>query len=162
MRAISYPPFIVFFDTIALILFVLILNQTAGASFVLPSADDGYRVFKNAELLYKKDGLMYYEDGSPYNIQRAGFITLITCTKHKSCRMLAQSKRADSIYVLVPDYLYAEGAKLVMTAINQGCSGLNVYIALNGQIDRNVTYEKNVCLQNVNGVANWLKQSTTN
>lgn len=157
MRSISYPPFIVFFDTIAVILFVLILNQTAGAEFVLPKSNGSKEIFRNAELVYKRVDKLYYENGSVFQAEKYDSIYLAPCDAYFACRRLASWKGASDVYVVVPDDVYSEGAKLVMTTINHGCSGLRVFISRDGSVDRKKTYAENPCMGNVPGVDRWLK-----
>ena len=156
MRSISYPPFIVFFDTLAVILFVLILNQSAETTFILPETDNSGYIFDHAKLIYKSNDRYYFEDGNLFQPEKGESILSIPCEEHLACQTLALKKSVHDVFVLIPDNIYSDGAKLALTAINNGCSGFKVFISRSGLIDKKKTFVENPCMKNAPGADSWI------
>ncbi len=61
MNRISYPPFIVFFDSLAVFLFLLMMNQNESITTELPKDE----LFFGAEIVVKKNGDFFYANKIP-------------------------------------------------------------------------------------------------
>lgn len=161
MRAISYPPFIVFFDTVAVFLFLLILNQSAGAEFVLPPSGNGERIFEGAQIVYRRDNNFFFEeDGKRVPIEEMDAMYFVPCKEFAACRRVSTRYTNTGVYVFIPEGLHAAGAKFAMVAVNNGCSSIQIYIAETGEIDRERTYQKNACVQKIANIEHWVKSTT--
>lgn len=157
MKVPAYPPFIVFFDTIAIFLFVLILNQSSGFEFVLPEEGGNSKLFLGARMVYEKDGNYWFDDtNTRFPVEDVDVYTMVNCDVNLSCQNARHRRRVSRIYILIPESLHSEGGKISMLVSKNGCSSLKLYISMEGTVDRRKTYAFNPCLKNINGVDKWV------
>lgn len=158
IRSVSYPPFIVFFDTIAVFLFLLVLNQDRRLEIEIPQN----RLFYGAEIIYKKDSNYYNISGglfipSQLNMDAA---YLLDCKQQLECRE-AKIKHGNNValYILLPKPIYREIAELTVAAFGtKACAGLKYTINESGVLDYTEIQKNNPCLNKLSGFNKRVKQ----
>lgn len=149
MKMVSYPPFIVFFDTIAVILFLLIMNQDQRVTIELPEN----KLFTGAEIIYKKNSHYFRLSGGEYKPKKKedNFIYFLECKpRFFECR---ESKKNNiESFILLPDIVYNDIAKLTLLAFGTKiCTSVKYVITEMGQIDYHRLQKDNPCLNKLTG-----------
>jgi len=158
MRVPAYPPFIVFFDTIAIFLFVLILNQSSGFEFVLPKKSTHPYIFSGARIVYEKNGNLWFDDsGQRFVAEDIDVYSMVDCDHQPLCATARRNRGTSKVHVLIPESLHSEGGKISMVVSKLGCSSLKVHISPRGTVDREATFASNACMKKINGVENWVR-----
>jgi hypothetical protein len=155
MRTSSYPPFVVFFDTVAILLFILILNQNKGISFKIPEE----QLFQGARLVYLVDDeLRYVDSGTQVDTFTPDVLYMAPCTAQFECVAAGRSLESKDIKILFPDALTSEISKITTLAIKSGCSGFTPVVAEVGSLDREATLRENPCMSTIPGLEIWLNR----
>lgn len=150
----SYPPFVVFFDTVAILLFILILNQSKGVDFILPED----RLFQGARLIYFVDGEWHFVDTKEaVDTTAVDVIYMSPCEKQLECIAVSNGMKSSSINIIFPDHLTTEISRISTLAIKFGCSGFVSIIGKNGTVDREATFKRNSCMKTIPGVSAWVR-----
>lgn len=151
MRIVSYPPFIVFFDTIAVILFFLILNQNKTIDIQLIEN----RLFDGAELIYKKHEHYHRLSGEIYERKQfeSEFYYLLECkARILECKNAMHKYKTKDVFILLPDSTYNDISELTFLALEKKvCSKIKYSIAATGRIDYVKLQKDNPCLSKLSG-----------
>lgn len=153
MKINSYPPFIVFFDTVVILLFTLMLNQNKDITFEIPKED----IFHGAQLVFENENQLYYvQNGAVVDTTTSDIFYMAPCKEQKKCIDASKKIPIGSVKILFPDTLTVEISKISTLSIKSGCSGFISIIGNNGKIDRHATFNKNSCMSSISGIDNWL------
>lgn len=148
-RKYSYPPFIVFFDAVAIILFMLLLNQNQGITVDPPERfslrDAEYARFSSGQVLVSTQTLQPIKQDMPIAIPCGGSVLCGGITSESGEMMV------------LPDRVNVELAKVIYWATQNGCKKLNVVLRSSGQVDRVKTAEENSCVKKIAGYEVWIK-----
>ena len=151
MKMVSYPPFIVFFDTIAVILFLLIMNQHQRLIIEIK----GNSLFTDAEIIYKKNNRYLRTSGEEYKPKKGegDFYYFMDCEQRIfECREAFARYKTKDVYILLPEPVYNDIAKLTVLAFGTKiCTGVKYSIAKMGQIDYQQLQKDNPCLHRMPG-----------
>lgn len=152
MKINSYPPFIVFFDTVIILLFILILNQNKDINFKIP--DD--KLFSGAAIVTIVDGAFYsIDERKLIDTKKMDVFFTLPCTTQIEC-VRARETYYKNVYIFFPDKLTVEASKISTLALRSGCSGFIAVVGDNGFIDRKKTREENPCMSSISGIDIWL------
>ena len=150
MKPVSYPPFIVFFDTIAVFLFFLILNQNKQIVIEPPEKS----LFTGAEIIYKQEGHYFRLTGGEYQPSPSDgdFIYFLDCKNRLFECQQAKSEHGNDVYILLPQMVYNDIAKLTVLAFgSQACTNIKYYISVEGGLDYVKIKKRNPCLNKIPG-----------
>jgi hypothetical protein len=164
MKIVSYPPFIVFFDTIAVILFFLILNQNQHITIEITEK----KLFKDALIVYKQDRYYYKTTGEEYirDKEEDDFYYFLDCDKRIfECNAAISKYKTTDVFIVLPDKVYNDISKLTTLAFGKKvCASIKYHIAKTGQIDYLQLQKDNPCLNKLNGfndLVNSFRQNNT-
>ena len=153
MRASSYPPFVVFFDTVAVLLFILILNQSKGVEFRIP-AD---RLFDGGEIVVSEgEELKYFKSGEVVDVDTPEVTYSLPCAQQQECLYALAQHPAKRLFVLLPSKLIGELSLTATMAAKSGCPGFVGIVGINGTLDRQATLTANTCMNSIPGVVRWV------
>ena len=105
--------------------------------------------------MYTRNEKIFFQNDAILDVETHPSVYLIPCNDYPICQQLAAIKDADDVFVLTPSDVYSEGAKLIMKATNEGCSGVKIFVGRNGSIDRSATVDSNLCLEQIKDIRNW-------
>lgn len=149
MKMVSYPPFIVFFDTIAVILFLLIMNQDQRVTIEPPEKN----LFTGADIVYKKNNRYYRLSGGEYKPKKeeGDFVYFLDCKpRFSECR--EAKKYSPESYILLPDIIYNDIAKLTVLVFGtKTCTSVKYSITEAGQLDYRKLQKDNPCINKLPG-----------
>jgi hypothetical protein len=153
MKIVSYPPFIVFFDTIAVFLFFLILNQNKAVDIVLPPV-----LWNDAELFYEKDN-HYFPVGGGNEYKGKNMELLLDCGKQIQC-IQAKRRYGDNVYILLPEEVFDKISKLTMMAFEtESCSSVKYTVNKNKKLDYKTIQQDNDCLNKIAGFTKMIQNN---
>lgn len=145
----------VFFDTVAILLFILILNQSKGISFRIPEEE----LFLGARLVYSLgDELRYVDTGAPVDTFTPDVLYMAQCSGQFECVAASKLLRSKDIKILFPDSLTSEISKISTLAIKSGCAGFTPVVGKVGSVDREATLRENPCMSKIPGLDVWLNR----
>jgi hypothetical protein len=155
MKVSSYPPFVVFFDTVAILLFILILNQNKGISFRIPEE----QLFQGARLVYSVgEELRYVDTGTTVDTFTPDVLYMAQCSEQSECVAASRSLGSKEVKILFPDSLTSEISKISTLAIKSGCAGFTPVVGKVGTLDREATLRENSCMSTIPGLDVWLNR----
>lgn len=159
MRAPSYPPFVVFFDTIAMFLFVLILNQGGAITLELPED----RLIVEAKVIYQDENTLLMHDassGAVIDLSSKDVYFVESCGEQREC-IAARNRSSNREYsMLLPDTLTIEMSKITTLAMRtRACSSFVGVVMPSGRLDRDKTLVRNPCLLKLQGIDSWIKRT---
>jgi hypothetical protein len=148
MKRLSYPPFIVFFDTIAILLFILILNQNKTIEITIPSD----KIVSGAIVLYKNNNV--FRNASDNSLFEAKEYSLpLACEQQIECQE-ARKKYGGGVnaYILLPDEVFNKIGKISILAFSKAsCTSVEYVINKDGELDLKKLAEQNECLNEIYG-----------
>lgn len=146
MKISSYPPFIVFFDTLAIILFFLLIRQESSVDVRM----------QGVEL---PPGFSIVLEGDPGHVQRESddVEILLPCNQLPQCR----TRQPGNTQVKLPLSLVNEIGRLKLLSASKKCGKIVVYVDPDGRIDRQITVDHNPCLREIVNIERWVGKKDT-
>lgn len=149
MIRISYPPFVVFFDSLIAILFVMAINQSGGYNVIVP--EDSQLDWEL--VLSTPQG--YYLNGSNASFRPTESTFLVPCSGKRECS--TSPFTGHDMYMVMPKRIFADISAIVFYATQVGCKSANFYITTTGQLDAKKTLDENPCLREINNISELLR-----
>ena len=84
---------------------------------------------------------------------RAEFYDVVSCQTLPYCGESVMQR--ENRFVVIPDRLLSEAARLSYAVSRLGCNGLNIHVFTNGQVDRKKTLAQNPCMKDIAGANQW-------
>jgi hypothetical protein len=145
MRVHTYPPFIVFFDTLAVLLFYLLVRQSSPINIEIPGSElpAGFEAVTSSN---------ESADESLVDLELK-----LPCQDVQQCAVLFGDK-SEEFMLRLPQKLVDEIARLKLISSESGCGKLNIVIGADGRIDRLKTIEKSDCLSSIPKILEWARK----
>ena len=156
MRAPSYPPFVVFFDTVVIFMVLLLLNQKSGVTLEFPQDKliQGARV---VELDKNTDAVLDLFTGNSLTINSNYIYFHEPCGSQEECMHAKQRFSEKKLAILIGEKTTEEVSKITSLSMRNGvCTSLSISISSSGAIDRRKTVANNPCLKRITGVDAWV------
>ena len=141
-RVFSYPPFVVFFDTLVIVTFTLLVKQDSGVQISLVSAGrlpPGFEVMSDAAA---NDNTRPTDDVEMF----------LSCEASPHCGV--------GFSIKLPLYLVSEIGRFKLLASAANCGKTDVVVDTSGYIERKKTADKNSCLLSHRNIERWVSGRT--
>lgn len=146
MRVSSYPPFIVFFDTLAIIIFFLLIRQESSVDVRIQGTElpPGFNIVLEDEFGHAR------RDSDDVEI-------LLPCDQLPQCR----TRQPGKPQVKLPLGLVNEIGRLKLLSASKKCGKIVVFVDPVGHIDRRITVDHNPCLHEIENIERWIGKTDT-
>ncbi len=141
MRISSYPPFIVFFDTLAIIIFFLLIRQESGVQIEI-QGDELPPGFSIIQANTTERDRQHSDDVE----------ILLSCSELYQC----PEAQPGGAQVKLPLSLVNEIGQLKLLSASMKCGEIDVIVSPDGHINRQMTANRNQCIRGIAKIKEWV------